>query len=299
MARQNAVDLPNNTTTFLRGDGTWAEPGGGTSHNIGSATHPDTNITGLDTGDVLAYDGTDWVNIGAGSDGQVFTSTGASSLPGWEDAAGGGTADPWFTPSTGLPTRVDAESFSVTDNATNQNIYQPGRALKYTSTVGGSGYGVVRSYSAGTVYLSGITLGSSGSITSMEYGDRTRSVVMFIFLPGLYESASTVQACRDVLGMYPVYVHSRGYFVGFRAYSRIVDGGTGGYVNVRAASNDLSTLNSGLGLQLSSVAWVNSSVQWDTTYYQIPCNTVLEVKVTKGGTGDAQDLTLALHFVLE
>ncbi|RKZ28402.1 hypothetical protein DRQ36_10505, partial [bacterium] len=48
----------------------------------------DVTVSGVTEGDILYYDGTEWVNLGRGSDGQVLTST-ATSVE-WADNGGGG-----------------------------------------------------------------------------------------------------------------------------------------------------------------------------------------------------------------
>ena len=41
------------------------------------------------TGDIMYYNGTDWVRLGVGTDGQVLTVNNAENAPGWEAAGGG------------------------------------------------------------------------------------------------------------------------------------------------------------------------------------------------------------------
>ncbi|MFC0875142.1 hypothetical protein ACE01N_01040 [Saccharicrinis sp. FJH2] len=50
------------------------------------------NITGAATGDVLYYDGSKWVRLAKGTDGQVLTVE--SGIPAWKDAAGSGSTGP-------------------------------------------------------------------------------------------------------------------------------------------------------------------------------------------------------------
>lgn len=50
----------------------------------------DVTITSAAAGDILYYNGTNWVNLGIGTDGQVLTVNDAANAPQWEAAAGGG-----------------------------------------------------------------------------------------------------------------------------------------------------------------------------------------------------------------
>ncbi len=49
----------------------------------------DTEITSATEGDILYYDGTDWVNLGAGAPGEVLTTYGDTAAPSWEAPSGG------------------------------------------------------------------------------------------------------------------------------------------------------------------------------------------------------------------
>ena len=48
-----------------------------------------TSISGLAQGDILYYNGTDWVRLGAGTSGQVLQTGGTGANPSWTDQASG------------------------------------------------------------------------------------------------------------------------------------------------------------------------------------------------------------------
>ena len=48
-----------------------------------------TSISGLAQGDILYYNGTDWVRLGAGTSGQVLQTGGTGANPSWVDSSGG------------------------------------------------------------------------------------------------------------------------------------------------------------------------------------------------------------------
>lgn len=60
---------------------------GGTASTFNSLT--DTDLTSVAQGDILYYDGTDWVNLGPGTSGQVLTTNGAAANPSWTTAGAG------------------------------------------------------------------------------------------------------------------------------------------------------------------------------------------------------------------
>lgn len=48
-----------------------------------------TSLAGLAQGDILYYNGTDWVRLGAGTSGQALITNGTGANPSWGDVAGG------------------------------------------------------------------------------------------------------------------------------------------------------------------------------------------------------------------
>ena len=91
---------PNNTTTFLRGDGTFAAPTGGAGDVVGDdvsttvqnivaySTTGGKNITELTgtQGDVLYHNGTNWAKLTAGTSGHYLKTLGAGANPLWAAA---------------------------------------------------------------------------------------------------------------------------------------------------------------------------------------------------------------------
>ena len=61
--------------------------GGGGANELNDLN--DVTISSPTRGDVLYYNGTNWVNLGAGTDGQVLTTHGPGADPTWETPSGG------------------------------------------------------------------------------------------------------------------------------------------------------------------------------------------------------------------
>lgn len=77
--------------TLAGGLPSWAA-GGVSTHNLLSATHPDTTAAAVVAGDIIYGDATPkWVRLPKGTDGQILTLS--AGLPGW--ATGGGGSGPW------------------------------------------------------------------------------------------------------------------------------------------------------------------------------------------------------------
>lgn len=99
-----------------------------------------TSISGLAQGDILYYNGTDWVRLGAGTSGQFLKTQGTGANPVWANA--GGTNTPMFYVSksgnqsvagnTETTITFDTEGID-TDNAFASNTFTvpSGKAGKY------------------------------------------------------------------------------------------------------------------------------------------------------------------------
>ncbi|MBI9063702.1 MAG: hypothetical protein JEZ14_17105 [Marinilabiliaceae bacterium] len=82
----NLTNKPSNVSSFTNDAGYLT--------SIAANSVDGTNIAlGSDTqGDIMYYNGTDWVRLAAGTSGQVLQTNGAGANPSWEDAAGGGSS---------------------------------------------------------------------------------------------------------------------------------------------------------------------------------------------------------------
>jgi hypothetical protein len=75
------------TTHGAASNPTWSSASAGSTF----AGLSDTIITTPAQGEVLFFDGSDWVNLGVGTEGYVLTTHGASSNPTWVEGGGGGS----------------------------------------------------------------------------------------------------------------------------------------------------------------------------------------------------------------
>lgn len=93
------------TTNFLRADGTWATPSGGSNHNLLSSTHSDTVVQTVSRGSLIYGDSTpNWNELTVGGSGTVLTSD--------------GTDVSWQTPTGGNPrTTLSADVTSTSTSA--------------------------------------------------------------------------------------------------------------------------------------------------------------------------------------
>ena len=100
----------------------WADPTTLTEHDIGSSTHSDITLTSVAEGDILYYDGAQWVNLAPGTRDQFLATQGASQNPVWQAATVGFVYD-----------RVTANT-QVNSSVTETTIYSKAIAAGDLST---------------------------------------------------------------------------------------------------------------------------------------------------------------------
>lgn len=100
---------PNNTSQFLRGDATWAAPGGGSNALLDGSAHTDTTASAVTKGDLIVGNSTPaWDDLPVGTNGQVLTADSAETL-----------GMKWATPSGGTShTLLDGSTHTDTDAET-------------------------------------------------------------------------------------------------------------------------------------------------------------------------------------
>ena len=156
-----------------------------------------------------------------GSSGQVLTSRGSGSTPTFQDAPAGGitewSADVSFT-------RASDTSFTVTDNATNQAIFRAGRPIRYSDDGSSWVYGIVISYSSGTVTLAGAPMTTSYD-AHLQYASMEKVIPVNILIPGWYEDMTNHGLVIADLGFTHIWKQGKAYCVQICASTRVKDSG--------------------------------------------------------------------------
>jgi hypothetical protein len=162
-----------------------------------------TSISGLAQGDILYYNGTDWVRLGAGTSGQVLQTGGSGANPSWVDASSGyviqekvgyynGTSTTSITTQTpqwlgSLNSNYQtASSISITPSSTSNKMH-----IKWQVPFGGDNYGVFLLYreiggSGGYTQLSGGSHWGNGTgdpyqLFSAEYWDAPNTTSAIVY----------------------------------------------------------------------------------------------------------------------
>jgi hypothetical protein len=192
--------------------------------------------------------------------------------------------------SAGNVTTTSTTGFSVTDNATNQAIYAPGRPLKVGST-----YQIVASYTTGAVVLTGAAL-TDATEYAVEYGDFTRLQKIDVNLPGAFAMEATTTAIKTLTGD-PLYW----------------DAGPAELVAVKhllqAEDSAATTTQPAINVSVGGTDALALDSETATTRTVLGCGLAaeygdaIEVEIVKatGGTpaDDALDLSVSLLFVVK
>ena len=197
---------------------------------------------------------------------------------------------------TALPTSTSTLDMSDTSDL---SIGDP---VKFTWS-GVTYYAVISAMLANTqITISGAPFNAAVSLSALYVGTPTQMKSITYWISDLFGDA-----VYDILaynGRYERWEGPPAYLVSFAATAGIVDTGAAQpKINVKIATNAVSTDDSNKGLQVSGVAgtWVaNTNIQIDADYYDIARGNAIEICCTEAGTnGDAADLSITLTFVYE
>ena len=116
-------------TILIRKGNYWYGYGGGVVNALNDVG--DVTITSGAQGDVLYYNGSAWVNLGAGTSGHFLKTQGTGANPVWAAAGGGDEANPvlqanGYTPTYTSPSTEGTDKVSIwveTIDSNNQGVY--------------------------------------------------------------------------------------------------------------------------------------------------------------------------------
>ena len=191
-------------------------------------------------------------------------------------------------------TATPASTSTITTTSDLSSVIVPGTPLKYviSST---TYYGICTAITTDTITIAGAPL--STTISSLYYGNKSRVRQLDIVVNGFYEDASNTTLIATDVGGQLVWNMGTAYCVMFKAYSRINDGSNDGTVQVTVGGNDVCSTAAGLTLA-ADATWYTTVVDITPANCETAYGEVIELDVTKGTGGDAQDLSVSMVFVL-
>lgn len=160
-------------------------------------------------------------------------------------------------------------------------------------------FAIVTAITANLLTIAGAPLTTGdGDLQELWIGDPCRVVQLPMFVPGWYEDADDAAIIEHDIGRPFRWYQSLAYCVRFAVSTRIADANSDGKVNVTLAGSGVSTSNGGLGLALPGTSTYTTVVDIDTAHYFALMGDAVDASVTKGGTGDAQDLMVYTVWVI-
>ncbi len=290
---------------YLRGDATWQALDKSTLglSNVKDAPQLDERV-GLYQGDLLVYQGSALpARLGVGTDGQLLTVDSSQPLGvKWSPPQQQGIQ---FWNAAGAFTRTADATFTVTDNAANQDTFRAGRPLRFRQNATSAWqYAMVRAYAAGTVTLAGAALTSAigaDSDREMLYGDMTRLHTEVLVFNGYFaDSADATLIANDLVAALP-WPKGKAYLVHFKVKPRIDDTGAAQpRVNITLAGNAVGTSNASAGLSVIDTGWTETTTDINAANYGVTLGQTVEVSVDNNSTNkDARDLTVIATWVQE
>jgi hypothetical protein len=200
----------------------------------------------------------------------------------------------WF-PFSSTFTYASASTFTVTDNAANQEIFTPGTPFKFRQTAGTWKYGIVTDYTTGTVTFSGAEL-TAVFDDELQYGDYSRVENITFAVNGTYGDGTTVTLLAEDLLMKYLWRFGDAYLVRAGHIHLVDDTTTNPDINVLV--NGSTVFDTDDATALTWQYFPNTEV--NETNYLVNLDDPIEIEVaTAGVTGDAANLTVQLTFVLE
>ena len=175
--------------------------------------------------------------------------------------------------AAGSFTRASDSTFTVTDNATNQAIFVAGRPIRYRATAGTWYYGMVVSYSSGTVTLSGIALTTSVD-DEMQYGNM-EMVRAFSF----HEPGNAVVE-NPYAGRQMIWKGGSAYCVHSSMVCSTAPTGANLTYNVEVAGSSVHTSD----IAVSTTSETTSGVTLASANYKIVYGNVWNLKITQVGS---------------
>ncbi len=195
-----------------------------------------------------------------------------------------------------------ASTSTITMNADLTAYIKVGMPIKFKLS-GTYYYAIVTTSAASLLTIAGAPLTTGdGDLSELWIGKPERVVNIAMQVTSTYADGAEANLLAADMNTYLAWRLQKAYCVSFSATQKSVDTGTEPKVNLQINNAQVSSADSGNGVQLSTAgAWVdNSAVAITVANYDINWGEELEVECTvAGGSADAEDLTVIGIFVLE
>lgn len=171
-----------------------------------------------------------------------------------------------------------------------------GMPIKYWTTAGGWGYGVVTSITSNQLVFAGMPM--SGNINALFVGTSEMVCSIDYLIPGSYASSANNSLIQTFQKSFSIWQGPPARLVRISHRALSADSGTAPRVTASINGNPVGTDNSSTGLPVST-SWTHTAYGINGSYNSINLGDSIELRTTQGGSGDSTFLTVSLVFVLE
>ena len=179
-------------------------------------------------------------------------------------------------------TYTSASSFTIANTAENETRFLPRTALRYRAPAGTWLYGVVDTYSAGTVTILGAALSSSYTEMSVD-ATGSKTTVFHMSAPGDFAASASTTILLTSGKTYESWELRRSALVSFKVRLATAYGTTAPQINVAVSSNVVASS----AVPAIASDWTRCS-SINTSYYMVnPGDNI--ILTTTQGTGTAGD----------
>lgn len=158
-------------------------------------------------GNIIYHNGTDWVALAPGTATQVLQTGGTGANPSWANSSS------FWTPMPGTPTRVDDNTFEITDTGDTNSyrlLFTKGTIFRWEKSGGGFQTAMALSASYGTnkctIEIIGNNLGAG--FTNMKYCVHRAKEDVFIVPGTLPGNTATVDISKTIYANYDMLIFS-------------------------------------------------------------------------------------------
>lgn len=215
----------------------------------------------------------------------------------------------WAPAPIGSIAYIGQYSFSVAHVAGYTDIaYQAGRPIRWSSGATWT-YGIVRTYSSGTITISGVAIVDINSLTFVQFAPMQKATMMTLSVNGQFADTANQSLLMSDLNVYTRWSMGKAYCVQILHKVAYLDtGASQPHINAYRARPPASQVPLGLGnfsegLDVS-LTWVStgdvpSSGMNPGNYDFEPGDTYDIGGNAQGTNNDARDLSIVLVFVYE
>lgn len=195
-------------------------------------------------------------------------------------------------------TRTGDTTFTVTNNADNQAIFQERKPLRYRTTLGSGtySYGIIKSYSSGTVTIAGAAL--PATVGQLQVGPNHKVTYTHINIPGDMEVTTDALNNSNLVQSRFIWQAPTAYCVYLKG--QVLTAAAGANLQIAPAKNSGANDIFSAVVDFGTATTLVDTTTVNTSNYQIDPDDRILMEITQiGSTTAGSDMTVYLVFVTE